>query len=63
MNKNATIFEIHLNTAIHWKALAEYSQMSTHVIGFPFAPFLWAKLDTSSIRDIVLMIEGVMFFK
>ena len=37
---------------IHWKALDEYSQMSTHVPGFeaPLHHFLLQKLATSSIR-------------
>ena len=37
---------------IHWKSLAEYSQMSTHVSFFSFFlyHFVLAKLATSSIR-------------
>ena len=40
---------------IHWEALAEYSQMSTHVPGFQsffsfLHHFVLAKLATSSIR-------------
>ena len=43
------------HVGIHWKALAEYSQMSTHVPGFQsffrfFASIGLAKLTTSSIR-------------
>ena len=38
-HEGAKIFENHLTSdychvGIHWKALAEYSQMSTHVPGF-----------------------------
>ena len=43
------------HVGIHWIALAEYSQMSTYLPGFPvifqlFVSFWVAKLDTSSIR-------------
>ena len=34
-HKDAKIFENHRNpVGIHWKALTEYSQMSTHALGF-----------------------------
>ena len=53
------------HVGIHWIALAEYSQMSTHMPGFHsffmfLDHFVLAKLATSSIRDnqIMLWIYG-----
>ena len=47
----------HWHVGIHWKGLTEYSQMSTHLPGFPyffrfFHHFVMDKLATSSIRVI-----------
>ena len=50
------------HVGIHWKALADFSQMSTHVSGFRsffrfFASFVFAKVATSSIRVNILILK------
>ena len=62
MHMDAKIFENHLNpVGIHWIALAENSQMSTHQPGFQyyfpefFNHFVLVILATSSIRVKVFL--------
>ena len=55
ISSKAQLYCIHLSISIHWIALAEYSEMSTHMLGFQsFSASLFhlemAKLVSCSIR-------------